>query len=631
MRRGRAPPHRPRGPSRARMGSWTPRGVEPRPSHRSPRRANSTPTLRRAAPRRCDPRPCGCRPLLSRRADPLERQRSLGERRRRGAAHRPTRASSDEGGAPVWWVLDYKLHHAPEALEPYREQLLRYRDVVRTLQPGEKVRWPSSPAMAGSSRSSRSTGARTARRPGMKCGRDVAGDLAAIDAFAGRYAVQSATSAHSRCRSLPPTAFRSSPTPTRAFGRFQLRRLLGKSDATMTWLALDSRHRRRGDADDAARAARRRRRSRAWLLAARRAPEARPPQHRRRRSNAASTSTGPSSSIDRRAGVTLDEWLAQHPRAGCRGAGVWIGGVLRGLAFAHEAGVAHLDLQLHNVLVNERGADQRDGARRRAGRRGRRRAAASRRQRRDAARPLDAARRSAPRRSATCWPAACCCTAADRRARRSASPTPPASSIAWRRAAASSCACPGPRRIRSPKRCARSSTAAPPARSGCAIAAHEPSSARSTAGAKSSPKTTAARWRCCSIACTPSAICPRFRGLARVQRVTNARASAPTRSRAICCPTGAVVRAPADAQLRAGAGHAGRRQRTGAHPAPGRRAHRRRRRALPRTAFAPGPARSTTMVPGRCSAPSTACASPATWRRRCARPATTPRSSTSSP
>ncbi|MEO8922652.1 MAG: DNA helicase UvrD, partial [Caldimonas sp.] len=40
----------------------------------------------------------------------------------------------------TWWVLDYKLHHAPEALAAYRQQLLRYRDAVRGLQPGETVR-----------------------------------------------------------------------------------------------------------------------------------------------------------------------------------------------------------------------------------------------------------------------------------------------------------------------------------------------------------------------------------------------------------------------------------------------------------------------------------------------------------
>ena len=46
----------------------------------------------------------------------------------------------EEGGAPVWWVLDYKLRHAPEALDPYRQQLLRYRDAVREAQPGAAVR-----------------------------------------------------------------------------------------------------------------------------------------------------------------------------------------------------------------------------------------------------------------------------------------------------------------------------------------------------------------------------------------------------------------------------------------------------------------------------------------------------------
>ena len=47
---------------------------------------------------------------------------------------------AEEGIGPVWWVLDYKLRHAPEALEPYRQQLLRYRDAVRAAQPGQAVR-----------------------------------------------------------------------------------------------------------------------------------------------------------------------------------------------------------------------------------------------------------------------------------------------------------------------------------------------------------------------------------------------------------------------------------------------------------------------------------------------------------
>ena len=47
----------------------------------------------------------------------------------------------EEGGDDaIWWVLDYKLRHAPEALTPYREQLLAYRDAVRRAQPGHDVR-----------------------------------------------------------------------------------------------------------------------------------------------------------------------------------------------------------------------------------------------------------------------------------------------------------------------------------------------------------------------------------------------------------------------------------------------------------------------------------------------------------
>jgi ATP-dependent helicase/nuclease subunit A len=52
--------------------------------------------------------------------------------------------NADDGGdgrsdERRWWVLDYKLSHTPEALVPYREQLLRYRDAVRAAQPGEAV------------------------------------------------------------------------------------------------------------------------------------------------------------------------------------------------------------------------------------------------------------------------------------------------------------------------------------------------------------------------------------------------------------------------------------------------------------------------------------------------------------
>jgi len=40
----------------------------------------------------------------------------------------------------AWWVLDYKLNHAPQELDDYREQLRRYRDAVQQLQAGAAVR-----------------------------------------------------------------------------------------------------------------------------------------------------------------------------------------------------------------------------------------------------------------------------------------------------------------------------------------------------------------------------------------------------------------------------------------------------------------------------------------------------------
>jgi ATP-dependent helicase/nuclease subunit A len=45
-----------------------------------------------------------------------------------------------EPAPATWWVLDYKLAHAPEALAEYRAQLRRYRRAVEALQPGTPVR-----------------------------------------------------------------------------------------------------------------------------------------------------------------------------------------------------------------------------------------------------------------------------------------------------------------------------------------------------------------------------------------------------------------------------------------------------------------------------------------------------------
>ena len=59
--------------------------------------------------------------------------------------------------------------------------------------------------------------------------------------------------------------------------------------------------------------------------------------------------------IDRAYGLTLGEWLATHPPVPMVEMVSWICQALEGLAFAHEAGVAHGDLQLHSLLVSEHG------------------------------------------------------------------------------------------------------------------------------------------------------------------------------------------------------------------------------------------------------------------------------------
>lgn len=140
----------------------------------------------------------------------------------------------------------------------------------------------------------------------------------------------------------------------RAFGRFTLHRLLGKSNATMTWLATDN-----ASSSDVMLSMPRLPPTGSgavgnWLFAARRAAKLDHP-------NLAPVSEfgihehWPFIAVDRRAGETLGEWLAQHATSSIEDATSWVAGVLRGLAYAHDAGVAHFDLQLHNILVNERG------------------------------------------------------------------------------------------------------------------------------------------------------------------------------------------------------------------------------------------------------------------------------------
>lgn len=152
--------------------------------------------------------------------------------------------------------------------------------------------------------------------------------------------------------SASPSAAR--PHPVRSFGRFELRQLLGKSSATMTWLAVDPRHGAevmlsmpRVQPTDTATLER-------WLHEARMAGRLHHP-HLAAVSEIAVQDHWPYVVVDRALGLTLIEWLQTHPRPAPEVVAGLLCQTLEGLAFAHEAGVAHQDLQLHHLLVDTEG------------------------------------------------------------------------------------------------------------------------------------------------------------------------------------------------------------------------------------------------------------------------------------
>jgi serine/threonine protein kinase len=142
--------------------------------------------------------------------------------------------------------------------------------------------------------------------------------------------------------------------PTRAFGRFELRGLLGKSAGTMVWLAFDPRS------------------ATEVMLTLPRVQPTDPLalEHWQRDVRLAARLDHPNLAhvveigvqdqwpfvaVERGQAVTLGERLAQHQNPKPAEVVGWVCDLLRGLAFAHEAGVAHLDLQLHSLLIDERG------------------------------------------------------------------------------------------------------------------------------------------------------------------------------------------------------------------------------------------------------------------------------------
>lgn len=141
------------------------------------------------------------------------------------------------------------------------------------------------------------------------------------------------------------------PTPLRSFGRFRLLRLLGKSERTMCWLVGDPRSERdlvlvlpRTQFADAAAAPR-------WAQGVRRAARL---QHPRL---AEAVEIGiqdnwPYVAYDAEGRATLADRIGRKGLPAAEAAAIALD-LLEGLAYAHDAGVAHHDLQSHFVLVDD--------------------------------------------------------------------------------------------------------------------------------------------------------------------------------------------------------------------------------------------------------------------------------------
>ena len=156
---------------------------------------------------------------------------------------------------------------------------------------------------------------------------------------------------------IPPTTNAAAPaTPNRAvrmLGRYQLLRLLGKSAQTMLWLALDSQgdvevmvalpRTQPPDPDELG----------AWVARVGRTGRLKHPKLARLL-DVGEHERWPYAVYERGAFVTWSEKLSAK---GLPGAELtqWSVQILQGLAFGHEAGAAHRDLQPYSLLVDDSG------------------------------------------------------------------------------------------------------------------------------------------------------------------------------------------------------------------------------------------------------------------------------------
>jgi len=137
------------------------------------------------------------------------------------------------------------------------------------------------------------------------------------------------------------------------FGRFELRRLLGKSVRSMAWLGFDPRAGQevvltlpRVQPTDGAQLE-------AWKHDVEQAARLNHP-HLAHVVEVGVQDHWPYVTVDRALGLTLEERLDARPPSPAEAVD-WLIQVLEGLAFAHQAGRAHGDVQLHQVLVSEQG------------------------------------------------------------------------------------------------------------------------------------------------------------------------------------------------------------------------------------------------------------------------------------
>lgn len=143
----------------------------------------------------------------------------------------------------------------------------------------------------------------------------------------------------------------SAAPPLRSFGRFELRALLSKSARSLAWRVFDERHGQElmlcmpRDKPNSAPALEH------WLRMAQGAERVRHP-------NLATpfeigqVENWPYVAYDRALGETLDERLARQNAPLPIDTAGWVAQLLEGLAFAHEAGHAHRDIQTASLIID---------------------------------------------------------------------------------------------------------------------------------------------------------------------------------------------------------------------------------------------------------------------------------------